>query len=178
MKRTLSILTLLVITLLAVISMTAALADSDPDTRYYVVSGDGKTVNLRSSPAGSLITRLGVGKPVTLVSDNGNGWMKVSVKLDGETVKGYIMNEFLSQEDPTEVEQTFTKVSRFQVFVAPSKGEDGHINLRSEATVNSTCLRYLHKDDVLTVIEESNAWYRVRTAAGTTGYVVKAFVTK
>ena len=34
----------------------------------------------------------------------------------------------------------------------------------------------MHKGDVVTVLAESNAWYQVRTADGTTGYVVKAFV--
>lgn len=178
MKKFTAILVILMLTVLSLAPVSGACADSDTDTRYYIVSENGKTVNLRSRPNGSLITRLGVGKPVTLISDAGDGWMKVSVKADGEILKGYVMSDYLSDEDPTEVPQTFVTVRRFTVTVAPSKGEAGHVNLRAEATVNSTCLRYLHKDDELTVIAESNAWYRVRTAAGTTGYVVKAFVVK
>lgn len=178
MKKAVALLTTLVITMLAMIPITVACAGNNYTTQYYVVSENGKTVNLRNRPDGSRITRLGVGKPVTLINDTGNGWMKVSVKVDGEILKGYIMNEFLSQEDPTEADQTFVKVNRFKVLVAPSKGKEGHVNLRAKATVDSTCLRYLRKDDVLTVIAESNAWYQVRTTADTTGYVVKAFVTK
>lgn len=178
MKKILTAALIMMIALLSVIPVIGVYADGSADAQYYIVSENGRTVNLRSSPAGSLVTRLGVGKPVTLIDDAGNGWIKVSAKVDGEILKGYVMSEFLSDEDPTEIEQTFVKVSRFNVTVSPSKGDEGHVNLRSDATVNSVCLRYLQKDDVLTVIEESNAWYKVRTAAGTTGYVVKAFVTK
>lgn len=177
MKKFSVILLTLVLALLAIVPVTAACADGI-ETQYYIASENGKTVNLRSRPEGSLITRLGVGKPVTLISDDGNGWVKVSAKVDGAIVKGYVMAEFLTTEDPTELPQEFVKVNRFKVYVAPSKGEDGHINLRAEATVNSTCRRYLYKGAELTVLAESNAWYQVRTEAGTVGYVVKAFVTK
>lgn len=178
MKKFLAILAVLVLSMLAIVPLTVACADDDIITQYYVDTEDGKTVNLRSRPDGSLLTRLGVGKPVTLIEDLGNGWTKVSVKANGEKLNGYIMSEFLSPMDPTEEEQTFVKVNRFKVYVTPSKGEFGHINLRSEASADSTCLRYLHQGDELTVIAESHAWYQVRTVAGTTGYVVKGFVSK
>lgn len=177
MKKISVILLTLMLALLAILPVSGACAD-EIETQYYIVSENGKTVNLRARPEGSLITRLGVGKPVTLISDAGNGWIKISAKVDGAIVKGYVMAEFLTTEDPTELPQEFVKVNRFKVFVAPSKGENGHINLRAEATANSTCRRYLYKDMELTVLEESNAWYKVRTEAGTVGYVVKAFVTK
>ncbi|MCQ2457682.1 MAG: SH3 domain-containing protein [Clostridia bacterium] len=178
MKKFTAILAVLMLTLSVLVPLTGACAGDDEAIQYYIVTENGLTVNLRSRPEGSLITRLGVGKPVTLISDDGSGWTKISAKVDGEILKGYVMSEFLTDVDPTELPQTFEDVRRFTVTVSPSKGEDGHINLRSEPTVNSVCLRYLHKDDVLTVIAESNAWYKVRTALGTTGYVVKAFVTK
>lgn len=178
MKKFAAILTFLVISVLSLVPVMGACADQGSETRLYIVSENGLTVNFRSSPNGSLITRLGVGKPVTLLSDNADGWTGISVLVDGKTLKGYVMTEFLSGEDPTETPQTFEKISRFKALVTPSKGEAGHVNLRAQATVDSTCLRYLQKDDVVTVMEESNAWYKVRTADGTTGYVVKAFVDK
>ena len=178
MKRIIAILAVLMIAILTILPMTGAMAESMNNDNLYIVSENGKTVNLRNKPNGTVITRLGVGKPVTLFGDEGNGWTEVNTKVDGKTVKGYVMTQFLSDEDPAEAPQYFTKVDRFKVTVAPSSGESGHVNLRAEATVHSTCLRYLQKGDVLTVIAESNAWYQVRTAAGTTGYVVKAFVNK
>lgn len=178
MKKFAVTLLALMIAVISLMPVTGAFADGGSKTQLYIVSENGRTVNLRSSPAGSLITRLGVGKPVTLISDDGSGWIRVSAKVDGETLKGYVMSEFLSEEDPTETEQTFVRVTHIHVTVSPSKGDDGHVNLRSKPTVNSTCLRYLQNGDVLTVLEESNAWYKVRTAAGATGYVVKAFVIK
>ena len=174
MKKFLALLLTLTLT---VFTMTGAMAESN-NTKLYIVAENGKSVNLRSNPNGSVIDRLGVGKPVTMIADLDNGWTKVSTKVDGKTVKGYVMNEFLSYEDPTVAPQYFVKVNRFKVTVAPSSGASGHVNLRADASVNSTCLRYLQKGDVLTVIAESNAWYQVRTAAGVNGYVVKAFVTK
>ena len=177
MKRFTAILAALMIAILAIIPMTGAMAESN-NSPLYIVAENGKTVNMRNNPNGSVIARLGVGKPVTMISDLGNGWTKVSAKVEGKTMKGYVVNEFLSKKDPTEAPQNFVKVNHFKVTVTPSNGANGHVNLRAKATVNSTCLRYLQKDEVLTVIAESNAWYQVRTAAGTNGYVVKAFVTK
>lgn len=177
MKRFTAILAVLMIAILSILPMTGAMAESR-SADMYIVAENGKTVNLRSTPNGSVLTRLGVGKPVTMICDAGNGWLKVSARVDGQTVKGYVKNEFLSMDDPTEAPQAFEKVNRFKVTVTPSNGDNGHVNLRADATVNSTCLRYLHKGDVLTVVAESNAWYQVRTAAGVNGYVVKAFVTK
>lgn len=177
MKRFVASLAAIVISLLSLVPMLGACAESSK-TRLYIATENGLTVNLRSRPEGSLITRLGVGKPVTLISDGGEGWTKISVLVDGESLKGYVMSEFLSDADPSEAPQIFEKVKRFKAAVAPSNGENGHANLRAEPTVNSTCLRYLQKDDVVTVIEESNAWYKVRTADGATGYLVKAFVDK
>ncbi len=178
MKKFAAFLTFLVISVLSLVPIMGACADQGSETRLYIAADNGLTVNLRSSPNGSLIVRLGIGKPVTLLSDNLDGWTRISVLVDGETLKGYVMTQFLSGEDPTEAPQTFTKVNRFKAVVTPSKGEAGHVNLRAKATVDSTCLHYLQKDEVVTVIEESNAWYRIRTADGTTGYVVKAFVDK
>ena len=178
MKKFVVTLVVMMIAMLSLVPVFGAYAENSNGIRLYIVTENGLTVNLRSSPQGSLITRLGVGKPVTLIRDNGDGWTKISVLADGETLKGYVMSEFLSDADPSEVPQTFEKVNRFKVAVAPSKGEAGHVNLRAKPTVDSTCLRYLQKDDVVTVLEESNAWYKVRTADGATGYVVKAFVDK
>lgn len=178
MKKFVSILAVLMLAVLTLVPVTGAFAGGSDDTQCYIVADNGKYVNLRSRPNGSLVARLGVGKPVTLISDDGSGWVMISAKVDGETVKGYVMSEYVGYDDPTEDEQIFVRVNRFQVAVTPSKGENGHVNLRSRASADSTCLRYLYKDDVLTVLEESNAWYKVRTEAGTVGYVVKAFVTK
>lgn len=178
MKRFATILAALMIAILAILPMTGAMAESNNQTQFYIAAENGQAVNFRKSPNGAVLTRLGVGKIVTVISDAGNGWTKVSAKVDGEILKGYVKNEFLSEEDPVEAPQEFVKVKRFKVTVAPSNGENGHVNLRAEATVDSTCLRYLQKGDVLTVIAESNAWYQVRTATGKNGYVVKAFVTK
>lgn len=175
MKKTALVLAMMMI---AIFTLGAVSAASAENTQYYIAAENGKTVNLRIRPSDSVIARLGIGKPVTVLGDAGNGWTKVSVKLDGATVKGYVMNEFLSAEDPTLAPQSFEKVTRFKVLVTPSNGESGHVNLRAKDSVESVCLRYMHKGDVVTVLAESNAWYQVRTADGTTGYVVKAFVDK
>lgn len=178
MRRLTAILATIMIVLLSLVPTLGAYAAKDSSNRLYIVSENGLTVNLRSRPNGSFVAHLGVGKPVTKIGDSGNGWTRVSALVDGETVKGYVMNTFLSKDDPSEAPQTFKKVRRFVVTAAPSKGEDGHVNLRREPDANSTCLRYLHNGDKLKVLEESNAWYKVRTADKAEGYVVKAFTDK
>ena len=100
------------------------------------------------------------------------------MQLNGQTKSGYVMSSFLSSVDPTAQSQTFNSVTRFTVRVAPSRGVQGYVNFRSGPSTSSAQIRRLYKGETLTVVAESNAWYRVFDANGVYGYVAKAYVTK
>lgn len=172
MKKFVCILAAVIFAILAIVP--ASFAESN-NTRY-IVADNGKTVNLRKAPNGTVIAHLGVGKVVTVLENNGD-WKKVSVLVEGVTKKGYVKSEFLSRNDPSLAPQYFHKTS-LTVRVTPSKGINGHVNLRADANTQSTIRAYLEDGELLTVLAESNAWYKVRTENGVTGYVVKAFVDK
>ena len=178
MKKFVAMLAALMMAILAIVPMTGACAESQEE--LYVWTQDGNALNLRSgaSTSASVLAKLGVGKTVTLINPVNDTWSLVSVKLDGKTVKGYVMTKFIDAEDPAYYPQTFTKVKSFQVTVTPSNGDNGHVNMRSEANPKSVVRSYLYKGDVLTVKAESHAYYQVRDAQGRTGYVLKAFVSK
>jgi len=178
MKKFVAILVVMMMAVMALVPVFNASAESAE--QLFVNTENGKTLNLRANPNSNakVLSRLGVGKTVTLIDDSDSTWAKVSVKLDGKTVKGYVQKQFIDAIDPAYYGQEFTKVSAFKVTVTPSNGANGKVNMRAEANPKSTVRAYLYKGDVLTVKAESHAYYKVTNAQGQTGYVLKAFVTK
>ena len=60
---------------------------------------------------------------------------------------------------------------------------DNNVNIRSQADATSTSLGKVNSGDKVTIVEEVNnssnvLWYKITTAAGTTGYIRADFVTK
>ncbi|MCR4647996.1 MAG: SH3 domain-containing protein [Lachnospiraceae bacterium] len=69
--------------------------------------------------------------------------------------------------------------------LADSQGtvNDNNVNIRSQADASSTSLGKVNSGDKVTILEEvtnsSNVvWYKIQTAAGTTGYIRSDFITK
>lgn len=60
----------------------------------------------------------------------------------------------------------------------PGTVNDNNVNIRSGAGTDSASLGKVNSGDKVTIIEETNGWYKVTTAGGTTGYIKADFVTK
>ena len=180
MKKFAVMMIALMLAILAIVPVTFASAEAARNDLMYVSCPDGKMLNLRAEPNTNsrVLARMGNGKTLTVLGRANASWLKVSVRIDGKTVKGYVNDFYVSANDPALAPQEFHTVTRFKVTAAPSNGAGGHVNLRAKASTSSTILAYLYKGDVLTVIAESNAYYQVRTANGVTGYVVKCCVNK
>lgn len=60
----------------------------------------------------------------------------------------------------------------------PGTVNDNNVNIRSGAGTDSTSLGKVNSGDKVTIIEETNGWYKVSLPGGTTGYIKTDFVTK
>lgn len=60
----------------------------------------------------------------------------------------------------------------------PGTVNDNNVNIRSGAGTDSDSLGKANSGDKVTILEETNGWYKVTTAGGTTGYIKADFVTK
>lgn len=67
---------------------------------------------------------------------------------------------------------TFTNTS----FASTATVTTDTLNLREEASTDSTALKLLNSGDKLEVIEEKEEWVKVKTTNGTLGYVYKEYV--
>ena len=196
MKKFTAFVAAAMLTVLAAVPMSAAGAEAAPvtapaavtitadtmrtvNTQMYVSSANGKGVNLRAEPStnAKLLAQLGEGMPVKVIATN-NTWSKIIVRINSRNVTGYAMNKFLSKTSPLANKQHFTNVAHFTVTAKPTNGDKGFVNLRSKADTQSAALCKLYKGDKLTVVAESEAWYKVKDTHGHTGYVVKAYVQK
>lgn len=176
MKKFVCILAAVMFVMLAIVP---TMAGAESRKTVYVNTANGKSLNLREEPAAGsrIITRLGVGKPLTVIKNVDKTWMKVSAAINGKTVEGYVMKKFVSNQDPTVKAQEFHNAF-FKGTVTPSRGAKGYVNLRAEANTHSTVLARLTKGTVVTVVAESQAFYQVALSNGMTGYIVKAFLTR
>ena len=177
MKRFTAILAALMITILAILPMSMASAES---TRMYVSASNGKNVRLRSLPTtdAEIVTNFNVGRPVEVMGTCRDGeWSEVRVQVNGKYVYGYMMSQFLSANDPATKTQHFTDVKNtFTVKVRPASAH-GIVSMWSRPSKrNIDKVRDLDKNETMTVISESNAWYIVSASDGELGYVAKAYV--
>ena len=177
MKKFVAVLAAMMFAILAIVPMGFASAEG---TRMYVAASNGGCVRLRSLPTedGKIVTTFNVGRPVE-VRDNSGDWSEVRVQVNGKYVYGYMMSMFLSENDPAAKTQHFTDVKNtFTVKVRPASA-NGVVSMWSRpAKLSGDKVRDLGRNEVMTVVSESNAWYMVSGADGELGYVAKAYVTK
>ena len=177
MKKFVAILAAMMFAILAIVPMGFASAEG---TRMYVAASNGGCVRLRSLPTedGKIVTTFNVGRPVEVMDQSGE-WSEVRVQANGKYVYGYMMSKFLSENDPATKTQHFTDVKNtFTVKVRPASA-NGVVSMWSRpAKLSSDKVRDLGRNEIMTVVSESNAWYMVSAADGELGYVAKAYVTK
>ena len=127
----------------------------------------GSSLRLRSEPGthGRILTTLYKNTQVDVLEELDNGWFKVSYK----DMIGYMSGEWLAvtrTEDPSAGESA----SRQGTVNA------GPLNVRSGPGTSYKKVGSLKKGASVTVLEETNGWYKV-VAASLTGYVSADYVT-
>lgn len=135
----------------------------------YVVSGNGKSVVLRSGPSkqNTALASYSVGQQVTVLS-YGSTWSQV--RING--LDGYMMSEFLSTVKP---EGTITSGSNaYTAYVTSKNGKS--VRLRSGAGKLFPTIASYSVGTQVTVLEHGTEWSRVRIGTNT-GYMMTEFLT-
>ena len=96
----------------------------------------GNSVNLRSSPGGSVITTLNKGTKVYAESKDANGWTKISI--DSTNTNGYMSDKYLSEKSPN----TGTKMTARDIL---EKKKDNSSSKNTEYRYISNSYVSIHK---------------------------------
>ena len=152
--------------------MTKFLTGTDPGSEsdgkilydVYVVSTNGRGVNLRSAPykANNVIGFYNIGTKAGMISP-GSMWSLISI--DGKT--GYMMTQFLSKDKPDPV----TPSTGSYVFSHNGK----NVNLRSGPGFSYTVIHSFPPGTPLTILTAGTEWHFVRIN-GIYGYMMKQFI--
>lgn len=180
-KRVLGILMVITTLFLAAVPAFA----KSVDTRYldsvYVNCENGKRLNLRETPNGTVIGRLDCGTEVYVLEHLRSGWTEVLLK-NGKS--GYVMTKFLQEKKPgkyeiTEREDNFRAVRNPYTVTAKAlnKNTEKSVGLRVKPNKTAKAIRTLYAGDELEVLAVGKTWLKVRDLdTGRTGYVAKDYV--
>lgn len=133
----------------------------------YVVSGNGKTVVLRSGPSKQydVLASYKVGQKVTVIS-YGSTWCQVNINgLDG-----YMMTEFLSTVKP----EGTTSSGTYSAYVTSSNGKG--VRMRMGAGKLFPTVATYSVGTKATVLEYGEEWCKIRIGSNT-GYMMTQFLT-
>lgn len=133
----------------------------------YVVSGNGKTVVLRSGPSKSyeVLASYKVGQMATVL-EYGATWCRV--RING--LDGYMMTEFLSTVKP----EGTTSSSTYSAYVTSQNGKGVRMRMGA-GTLFPTIASYAVGTKV-TVLEYGAEWCKIRIGSNT-GYMMTEFLT-
>ena len=141
--------------------------------RAYVVSANGKSVNVRKSAknGAKVITSLDVGTQVT-VTQRGTRWSRVT----GSFGEGYMLNQYLSANKPEITPApTATASASYTAYVYSSNGKS--VRMRQKASSSGKTARILDVGTEVTVIGATNNWYKIRVDS-VEGYMLKSFISE
>ena len=135
----------------------------------YVVSGNGKSVVLRSGPSKqySILASYNVGQKVTVLN-YGSTWCEISVN----GLEGYMMTEFLSTVKPSTPSGGVT--SGYTAYVTSANGKGVRMRMGA-GTIFPTIATYSVGTRV-TVLEYGSQWCKIRIGSNT-GYMMTDFLT-
>ena len=198
MKKTLSLVLALMLTLGSLCILTSASADIET---WYVKTGNGKTLNVRDTETNEVIGRLPYGSSVAVEYFGQGGWAyivwgsygsaKVQAsylvknnpgKYDGPTdAKGNVLSDSaLGSETVEGLNKQYNALrygTRYNVKVVPDT-RTGTARLRWAPSKNSSLLAQLPANYELSVIASSSNWLMVEdTATGKIGFIATKYTT-
>jgi mannosyl-glycoprotein endo-beta-N-acetylglucosaminidase len=154
------------------ISTSEAPATAKTTTKYVNVSSGSLNLRKSGSTSGEHITSLKKGTEVTVYSE-ANGWSKI--KVNGK--EGYVSSKYLtstnsSQSTNSTSEAPATAKSATKYVNVSS----GSLNMRKNASTNSSIIVKLAKGKEVKVYSETNGWAKVEVF-GQTGFVSSQYLT-
>ena len=121
----------------------------------------GSSLRLRAEPStsASVVTTLDKSVAVAILDDSVDGWYKIA--YNGST--GYVSADYLN-------------VDQDNVFATYGRVNSDGVNVRSDASTDSSVLATIEEDAIVTVNGLVDGWYDVTCEYGTEGYIRSDFL--
>ena len=121
----------------------------------------GSSLRLRAEPStsASVVTTLDKSVAVAILEDSVDGWYKIA--YNGST--GYVSADYLN-------------VDQDNVFTTYGRVNSDGVNVRSDASTDSSVLATIEEDAIVTVNGLVDGWYDVTCEYGTEGYIRSDFL--
>ena len=121
----------------------------------------GSSLRLRAEPStsASVVTTLDKSVAVAILDDSVDGWYKIA--YNGST--GYVSADYLN-------------VDQDNVFTTYGRVNSDGVNVRSDASTDSSVLATIEEDAIVTVNGLVDGWYDVTREYGTEGYIRSDFL--
>ena len=121
----------------------------------------GSSLRLRAEPStsASVVTTLDKSVAVAILDDSVDGWYKIA--YNGST--GYVSADYLN-------------VGQDNVFTTYGRVNSDGVNVRSDASTDSSVLATIEEDAIVTVNGLVDGWYDVTCEYGTEGYIRSDFL--
>ena len=121
----------------------------------------GSSLRLRAEPStsASVVTTLDKSVAVAILDDSVDGWYKIA--YNGST--GYVSADYLN-------------VDQDNVFTTYGRVNSDGVNVRSDASTDSSVLATIEEDAIVTVNGLVDGWYDVTCEYGTEGYIRSDFM--
>ena len=121
----------------------------------------GSSLRLRAEPStsASVVTTLDKSVAVAILDDSVDGWYKIA--YNGST--GYVSADYLN-------------VDQDKIFTTYGRVNSDGVNVRSDASTDSSVLATIEEDAIVTVNGLVDGWYDVTCEYGTEGYIRSDFL--
>ena len=126
------------------------------------VSTDALRLRSEANTTSTILATASKGDTVVILEDAGNGWYKV----DCNTVEGYMSGEYL------------TVAAQADVTIGYGLVQTGGstLNVRSGPATSYSRVTSLSNNAVVSIVGINNGWYKIKTSAGTVGYVSSEYM--
>ena len=121
----------------------------------------GSSLRLRAEPStsASVVTTLDKSVAVAILDDSVDGWYKIAYNVS----TGYVSADYLN-------------VDQDNVFTTYGRVNSDGVNVRSDASTDSSVLTTIEEDAIVTVNGLVDGWYDVTCEYGTEGYIRSDFL--
>jgi len=151
----------LFLTVTTVLILTASAFAAEDTTAVAVGCTTGSSLRLReaASTSSSIITTLDKSTAVAILDKSIDGWYKIA--YNGKT--GFVSSDYMI-------------IDRDNIFTTYGRVNGDSVNVRSEATTDSTVKASLDLGTIVTVNGFVDGWYDVTCKYGTKGYIRSDFL--
>lgn len=149
----------LFLSVLTAMLLAATALAADIATGAGCTTGSSLRLQAEPSTSASVVTTLDKSVAVAILDDSVDGWYKIA--YNGST--GYVSADYLN-------------VDQDNVFTTYGRVNSDGVNVRSDASTDSSVLATIEEDAIVTVNGLVDGWYDVTCEYGTEGYIRSDFL--